>query len=112
MKKIKLKFNAKAISKFIKQYISVILWVILIAIFIAEGFVLRNSVWQFLGDSGELTNVGTAQVVRVDFNLYDNIEEQLKENEAYIPQSTQSADPFRVVEPPEPEQPPVIFNQF
>lgn len=95
MKKNYLSLNTKDIITFAKTHVAIVLWVFLLLMLLAEIFVLKNSVIKFLASNDE-SLFGGAQIVRVDFPAYQQIEERLVNNEQFMPAETKGSDPFGV----------------
>jgi hypothetical protein len=98
MKNIKLKFDLKQILPLVFRRFSLILWIALGLIVVAEGFVIKRSLDKIMiaNDSSLYANV---QLVRVNFNIYDKIEKRLNDNINFVPPQPIATDPFGL--PPE-----------
>ncbi|HMR55158.1 MAG TPA: hypothetical protein PKD34_01020 [Candidatus Doudnabacteria bacterium] len=98
MKSIKLKFDLKGILPLVFRRFSLVLWIALGLVIAAEGFVIKRSFDKIMiaNDSSLFANV---QLIRVNFNTYDEIEKRLNENTNFLPPQPIAADPFGL--PPE-----------
>ncbi|MEZ4180383.1 MAG: hypothetical protein R3B41_02635 [Candidatus Doudnabacteria bacterium] len=91
----KISFKLSDIVSIIKKHLAVTLWILLIGVLIAESFIVQGAVAQyFSGTQGDIT--GTTQITRVDFNLYDSIEENIIKNQTYLPEFGNGKNPFGI----------------
>ena len=92
---INLKFDYKKILQLLLKKFSIVLWVFLGLVIIAEGFVIKDSLDKILVASDQSQFAG-AQLIRVNFNAYDSIEKQLDENSKYLPGFDNTNNPFGI----------------
>lgn len=83
-------FISKLLSKF-----SIVLWIFLGLIIIAEAWIIKDSVNKVLL-ANNLSQFAGAQLTRVNFGLYEQVEKRLTENSAYLPEAPTTEDPFGV----------------
>lgn len=91
--KLNFSVNYKDVLAFLMKRINLVLWIFLGLVLLAEGFVIKDSISKVLLIADQ-SQIAGAQLVRVDFNLYDSIEKRLNENSQYLPSSLDSPDPF------------------
>ena len=92
---INVSFDYKKILQFLLQKFSIVLWVFLLVVIIAESFVIRSSVQQIMTASDN-SQIASSQLIRVNFGLYDAVENNLKDNAKYLPQFEKTVNPFGV----------------
>ena len=90
---INIKFDYKQILQLLLKKFSIVLWVFLALVIIAEGFVIKDSLDKILTATDQSLFAG-AQLIRVNFPVYDSIEKQIDENSKYLPQFDNVNDPF------------------
>lgn len=95
MKSINLKFDFKNIGRVLIKRFSIVLWVVLGFVLLAESWVIKSSVDKILTASDD-SQFSNAQLVRVNFDLYDSIEKRLIENQTYLPPEPSTRDPFGI----------------
>lgn len=86
-------FLAKLMAKF-----SLVLWLFLALVILAEAWVIKASVDKVL-TANDLTQFSSAQLTRVNFNTYESIDKRLTENSAFLPEEPNTADPFGLGNP-------------
>lgn len=91
--KINLKFDYKTILPFVLKRFSLVLWVFLGLILVAEGLTIKSSLDKINAANAEPL-LNNAQLLRVNFGNYDAIEKRLSHNQAFIPQEPTITDPF------------------
>lgn len=95
--KINLKFNYKTFIPFILKRFSLVLWVFLGLVIIAEGFTIKSSVSKILqANDDHITN--GVQLLRVNFGVYSDIDKRLTANSNFVPSEPPQNDPFGIVE--------------
>lgn len=95
MKNVNLKFDFKNIGQAIIKRFSIVLWVVLGFVILAESWVIKSSVDKILTASDD-SQFSNTQLVRVNFDLYDSIEKRLIENQTYLPPEPSTRDPFGI----------------
>lgn len=91
--KINLKFDFKKIIPIILNRFSLVLWLILLLVALAESYVISASVAK-INRANEQGEIDSAQLVRINFSAYDTIEKRLNHNQEFVPQEPTSSDPF------------------
>ncbi|QQS23074.1 hypothetical protein IPM19_00695 [bacterium] len=91
-----MKLDLKAILPFILKRFSLVLWVFLGLVIIAEAFVIKSSIAK-MNKAQEQSQFANSQLVRVNFDSYEAIEKRLSENASFVPSTPTSGDPFGVV---------------
>ncbi|HAG27484.1 TPA: hypothetical protein DCG61_01730 [Patescibacteria group bacterium] len=93
MKNLSLSFDIKGILPALFKKFSLVLWIALALLIVAEGLIIKRSFDKIMtaNDSSLYANV---QLVRVNFNTYDQIEKRLNENTNFLPSTPVSPDPF------------------
>ncbi len=91
-------FYLKGIARNLVKRFSLVLWVALGLIILAEAWVIKGSLDKVLTAADE-TPLGNTQLVRVNFESYERIEKKLNFNQQYLPPEPETADPFGL--PPE-----------
>lgn len=91
-----MKLNYKGIVPFVLQRFSLVLWVLLGLIIIAEAFVIKSSIAK-IKKAQEQSQFANSQLVRVNFKSYEAIEKRLSENKAFVPSQPTGGDPFGVI---------------
>jgi tellurite resistance protein TehA-like permease len=92
---INVKFDFKNILQLLLKKFSIVLWVFLGLILIAEAFIVNDSLSKVLTASDQSQFAGT-QLIRVNFATYDAIENRLNENAKFLPINQNANDPFGV----------------
>lgn len=90
---IKVKFDYKSFLQLVLKKFSIVLWIFLALVIIAEGFVVKDSLNKIMTVSDQSLYAG-AQLIRVNFPLYDSIEKQIEDNTKYLPQFDNINSPF------------------
>lgn len=90
-----MKLDLKAILPFILKRFSLVLWVFLGLVIIAEAFVIKSSIAK-INKAQDQSQFSNSQLVRVNFNFYEAIEKRLSENAVFMPSQPTSGDPFAV----------------
>ncbi len=93
MKNVSLKFNFKDLVPLLLSKFSLILWIFLAIVILVEGWVIKSSVDKVLA-ANDLSQFAGAQLTRVSFDVYDQIEKRLTENSSFLPSQPTTADPF------------------
>jgi hypothetical protein len=93
MKNIDIKFDYKAILQFLLKRFSIVLWVFLGLVIIAEGFVIKDSLNKILTATDQSVFAG-AQLIRVNFTVYDTIEKHIDGNSKFLPEFDSAPNPF------------------
>ncbi len=91
--KIDLKFSLKSILPFILKRFSVVLWVFLGIIILAEAFTIKSSV-DMITQANSEPLLNTAQLLRVNFESYEKIDKRLSHNLSFTPSEPKAGDPF------------------
>ncbi|HMQ01652.1 MAG TPA: hypothetical protein PKD79_01115 [Candidatus Doudnabacteria bacterium] len=93
MKNLNINFDLKTIINLIFKRFSLVLWIAIGLVLIAEGFILKNSLDKIItaNDASLFANV---QLVRVNFFTYDNIEKKLNYNTSFLPEEPVTTNPF------------------
>ncbi len=95
MKSIKFSFDFKNISQAIIKRFSLVLWLVLGLVILAEAWVIKGSVDKIFAANDD-SAFPNAQLVRVNFTLYDEIEKRMIENQTYLPPEPSTRDPFGI----------------
>lgn len=93
MKSLKLSFDLKSIGQSLLKKFSLVLWVMLGLVILAEAWVIKGSVDKVLTATDQ-SQFANTQLVRVNFDAYDRIEKRLMDNENFLPPEPETADPF------------------
>lgn len=94
--KLNIKLDYKQIIPFILKRFSLVLWVFLGLVILAEAFVLKSQVAK-ISKAREQSQFSNSQLVRVNFKTYEAIEKRLSESAAFIPSTPTTGDPFGVI---------------
>lgn len=93
MKNVNISFDLKSLTRNLLKRFSVVLWVILGLVILAEAWIIKGSVDKVMTASDNSQFAG-AQLVRVNFEAYERIEKRLNLNQQFLPPEPQTADPF------------------
>lgn len=94
--KINFKLDYKTILPLILKRFSLVLWIFLGLIILAEAFTIKSSVNKILEANAEqVTNL--SQLLRVNFATYSAIDKRLTTNSAFAPADSSGVDPFGIV---------------
>ncbi len=93
--KLSLKFDFKKSLSYILKRFSLVLWVFLGLVVIAEALTIKASVSQILQANAEQA-INNAKLLRVNFETYNSIEKRLTTNSSFIPSESTGIDPFGV----------------
>lgn len=84
---MKLSFNLKTVTTFLKKRTAIVLWIALAIVLLLVGLVIKGSAETAL--QARTSPVGVqAQIVRVNFDLYNQIEKHLKDGLIFVPKSS------------------------
>jgi hypothetical protein len=90
---LKLSLDLKSFVPLLLKRFSLVLWILLGLIMVAEAWVLKSSVDKVLTATDQSQFAG-AQLVRVNFTAYEKIEERLNNNNQFLPPEPETQDPF------------------
>lgn len=90
---LNIKLDYKSILSKLLAKFSIVLWVFLGLVIFAEALVIQDSVAKIL-QANNLSQFSGAQLTRVNFTLYEQLEKRLTENSAFLPDEPSTEDPF------------------
>ncbi len=93
--KLELKFDYKKTLSYVLKRFSLVLWVFLGLVLLAEALTIKASVNQILEANAEQA-ISNAKLLRVNFETYNAIEKRLTDNAAFVPSESSGIDPFGV----------------
>lgn len=93
MKNVNISFDLKSLSQNLLKRFSLVLWVILGLVILAEAWVIKGSIDKVLTATDQ-SQFASAQLVRVNFDAYERIEKQLNFNQQFLPPEPETIDPF------------------
>lgn len=90
---MKMNLDLKSFVPLLLKRFSLVLWILLGLVILAEGWVLKSSTDKILTANDQSQFAG-AQLVRVNFTAYEQIEQRLNSNNQFLPPEPETADPF------------------
>ncbi len=95
MKSLKRYLDLRKLTELLATKFALVLWLVLALVLLGEAWVIKGSLDKIL-KANDNSQVGNAQVIRVNFSLYDVIEKRLIDNQTYLPPEPTTRDPFGV----------------
>lgn len=86
------------LSHYVKKNTNLFFWLLLLAVFVLEGLVIKRSVDIVQNSNMLVGGVPTSRGVRVDFETYHGILSRLEQNRSFRPSSSFVPNPFQSVE--------------
>ncbi len=90
-------FNFNQIFSKLKAHMSMLFWLLLLALLLAEALVVMKAYKMVLQSQAE-SNVQAKRQVRVNFDQYDKAVERVQQGSNYIPKDKLDSSPFGVVQ--------------
>lgn len=94
--KIDLKFSLKSFLPFVLKRFSLVLWVFLGIIILAEAFTIKSSL-DMISQANSEPLLSTSQLLRVNFESYEKIDQRLSHNLSFTPSEPKTGDPFGLI---------------
>ncbi len=91
--KLNFSLDFKQLMPLVMARFSVVLWIFLLSVILAEGLIIKSSVDKIL-TATNVSEYAGAQLTRVNFGVYDDIEKRLSENLKFVPSEVSNKDPF------------------
>lgn len=99
MKNINLSFDLKSITRSLQKRFSLVLWLVLALLVLAEAWIMKGAVMDKILQANDRTQFAGAQLVKLNLNVHEVIVERLTENSRFAPTDSNTRNPFGIRPP-------------